>query len=92
MSPISGSSAWMTSAMSRFVDGDGSKLSPAIASPSRMRSEAVAGAPSRNVPSPEIALNVSPTTGSCTTATARSSSPGPSCRAMHTDQGPAPER
>ena len=30
--------------------------------------------------------------GELHTASARSSSPGPSCRAMHTDQGPAPER
>ena len=76
MSPTSGSSAAMTSAISCFVAGDGSKLSPASASPRRLRSEAVTGAPSRNAPSPEIALNVSPTTGSCTTASARSSSPG----------------
>ena len=44
--------------------------------PEPVRSEAVTAAPSRNAPSPEIALNVSPTTGSCTTARARSSSPG----------------
>jgi len=92
MSPTSGSSAPMTPTMSCFVAADGSKLRPAIASPSRVRSEAVTAAPSRNAPSPEIALKVSPTTGSCTTARARSSSVGPSWSAMHTDQGPAPAR
>ena len=50
------------------------------------------GSAVEEAPSPEIALNVSPTTGSCTTASARSSSPGPSCSAMHTDQGPDPDR
>jgi hypothetical protein len=92
MSPTTGSNAAIVGAMTSLVAGAGSKLSPASASPSRVRSDAVTGAPSRNVPSPEIALKVSPTTGSCTTATARSSMPGPSCSAMQTDQGPAPDK
>lgn len=92
MSPTAGSSAEIVAAMACFVDGAGSKLKPASASSRRSRSEAETGAPFRNAPSPEIALKVSCSAGSCTTATARSSSAGPSCNAMDTDHGPEAER
>src|SRR4051812_34778995 len=88
-SPTSGNTPAMSAPTRCLVSGDGLKLNPRMASGSGVAPDVPRRERPSRAPSPETALNVSSAAGSWTTATRVVR---PSCRAMHTDQGPAPVR